>query len=753
MNPERHKRITEVFLGACDLGEDEQQAFLDENCRDDAELRAEVESLLEHHRMHTISTQPYSALDTAATPQTPIRTSVSRNPLAATSAGERRRALTAAGIVMLAVVIVGFWVCRRVQSAIRDDLQSQLQLVLDANINAFQHWVEEQETALKSWAGNGEVRELVVELTQIDRTSPEPLLESPARKELMSALQPIMDEDEDRYVGVLSRDGICLAHTLEKLVGAEVAPDGGVYLRRVMLGETVFAKPAKGAMFVAGFPVRNGDPTMAVGTPVRDERGQIVAALAFAYAADEEFTELLSTARIGATGETYAFDKDGILLSNVNKPEELSTLGVLEPHQRPLLNLRIADPGADLTAGYQAKTRLALRPLTTMAASAVAREDDEHLEGYRNYRGVRVIGAWKWLPDHEFAVGTEVEYGEAYEPLMDVINAFWVLSGVVALLAAATTISTVWALALRQQVNRVKKLGQYTLEKLVGKGGMGQVYQAKHALLRRPTAIKLLNGEQADPVTVARFEQEVQLTSQLTHPNTIQVYDYGVGSDGTFYYAMEFLDGLNLLQLIQIEGSLPLGRIIHILRQTCGSLKEAHDMGLIHRDIKPANIMICRRGGMSDFVKLLDFGLAKSVRPGSSVKLTQTHHIGGTPRYIAPERITGAEDVNAQSDLYSLGAVAYFLTTGREIFAGASAAQVICQATMVEPPRPSDVTSLDIPRELDDLVIQCLAHRPDDRPSGVDAVLRVLDKLAETEKWEPSDADAWWRERWPLAPS
>ena len=751
MNSSRHKQITETFLGACDLGEEELQAFLDKNCGDDVELRSEVESLLKHHRLHTVSTRPVSDAKSAAPPRTPALHRISRNPLAATSTGERRRSLLAAGIVMLALAIVGFWVCRRVHSALQDDLQNQLQLVLDANVNALEHWVTEQQTELKSWARNQEVRELIIQLTEIDRPSQKQLLESTAREKLMSLLKPIIDEDEDRYVGVLRRDGICLTHTNDDLVGAEVAPDREFYLGRLRLGETVFAKPSKRAMYVVGFPVQSGDPVMAVATPVRDDNGQVVAALAFAYAADEEFTELLSTAHLGNTGETYAFDKDGILLSNVNDPEELSTLKLLEPQQGPLLNLRIADPGVDLTAGYQSKTRLPLRPLTMMAASAVAMENDVHLDGYRNYRGIWVIGAWRWLPEYEFAVGTEIEYGEAYAPLRYVINAFWVLFGVVAVLAVATTVSTAWILDLRKQVNQVRQLGQYTLEKLIGQGGMGQVYKARHALLRRPTAIKLLNGKQADSVTVARFEQEVQLTSQLTHPNTIQVYDYGAASEDTFYYAMEYLDGLNLMQLIQIERSLPLARAIHILRQTCGSLKEAHDLGLIHRDIKPANIMICCRGGMSDVVKLLDFGLAKSIRPESSAKLTQAHHIGGTPRYIAPERIAGVEEVNAQSDLYSLGAVAYFLITGQEIFPDASAAQIVCQTGTVDPPRPSEVTSIDIPRELDDLVARCLARRPNDRPPGVGAILQVLDKLAETEKWEPADADSWWHERWPLA--
>ena len=201
----------------------------------------------------------------------------------------------------------------------------------------------------------------------------------------------------------------------------------------------------------------------------------------------------------------------------------------------------------------------------------------------------------------------------------------------------AALASSFSAARLHREVSQARRVGQYTLQKRIGGGGMGQVYLARHALLKRPTAIKLLRPDQTSPLTIARFEREVQLTSQLTHPNTIEIFDFGRTPEGLFYYAMEYLPGLTLAELVRQEGPLPAERVICILRQVCGSLKEAHAVGLIHRDIKPQNIMLCERGGQWDFVKVLDFGLVKQLPDGHAPQLTADQQVSGTPLYIAPE--------------------------------------------------------------------------------------------------------------------
>ena len=299
---------------------------------------------------------------------------------------------------------------------------------------------------------------------------------------------------------------------------------------------------------------------------------------------------------------------------------------------------------------------------------------------------------------------------------------------------------------LRREVHAALRFGQYTLVEKLGEGGMGVVYRARHALLRRPTAIKLLLPEKKSDEDIARFEREVQLTSQLTHPNTIAVYDYGRTPEGIFYYVMEFLDGVALEDLVANDGPLPAQRVVSILTQVCGALEEAHGRGLVHRDVKPANLMLTDRGGIPDFVKVLDFGLLKeNVREGSSS--APGTPLLGTPLYISPEAIlTGI--VDSRADLYSLGAVAYFLLTGRTVFEGPSLVEVCAQHLTRPPVPPSERTSASIPASLEALILRCLEKKPEDRPPTAAALIAELRLIeAEIGAFGEEAARRWWRER------
>src|SRR5262249_51653920 len=234
------------------------------------------------------------------------------------------------------------------------------------------------------------------------------------------------------------------------------------------------------------------------------------------------------------------------------------------------------------------------------------------------------------------------------------------LWGAVAVASASMTSRILFR--LRTEVADARKLGQYTLQQEIGHGAMGVVYRASHALLRRETAIKLLAPARNSETDLRRFEREVQATARLTHPNTVAIYDFGRSPDGVFYYAMEYIDGLSLDQLVRVHGPQPPERVIHILRQACGALDEAHRVGLIHRDIKPANVMACVRGGVADVVKVLDFGLVKP--PAGDVTQSAANVPMGTPLYMSPEAIENPAAVDGRSDLYALGATGYFLLTG-----------------------------------------------------------------------------------------
>ncbi len=277
---------------------------------------------------------------------------------------------------------------------------------------------------------------------------------------------------------------------------------------------------------------------------------------------------------------------------------------------------------------------------------------------------------------------------------------------------------------------------------------MGEVYLARHALLKRPTAVKLLRPEQMNSQSLARFEREVQIVGQLSHPNTIAVYDYGRTPEGIFYYAMEYVDGLTLDQLTRREGPVPPARVIHILRSVCLSLREAHERGLVHRDIKPQNVMLTRRGGEDDVIKVLDFGLVTNVDAGAATKLTRTMGVIGTPLYIAPERLREPRNNDPRSDLYAVGAVGYHLLTARDLFEDVSEVDVYHHVLNTTPPRVREWIDT-IPQGLDELVADCLAKAVDDRPPDAQAVIDRLDHLELS--WTQSEAVAWWERQKPRA--
>jgi len=291
-----------------------------------------------------------------------------------------------------------------------------------------------------------------------------------------------------------------------------------------------------------------------------------------------------------------------------------------------------------------------------------------------------------------------------------------------------------------------QQVGPYTLDEKIGEGGMGVVYRAHHELLKRPTAIKLLPSERAKGRDAERFEREVQLTSTLTHPNTISVYDFGRTADGTFYYAMEYLEGLDLQALVDQAGPQPPARVAHLLAQLCGALGEAHGVGLLHRDVKPANVFLCQRGGMRDVVKVLDFGLIKEFGPlAGNGPRTEVGAIVGTPTYMPPEAVSAPEQMDGRSDLYAVGALGYFLLTGAPPFSGKTVLEVCCQHLHSDPVPPSKRIHAAIPAELEQLILSCLAKAPEARPRDARALQSALLPLAST--WTQEKAEAWWDER------
>jgi CHASE1-domain containing sensor protein len=359
-------------------------------------------------------------------------------------------------------------------------------------------------------------------------------------------------------------------------------------------------------------------------------------------------------------------------------------------------------------------------------------------EGEATWEHVATIGGRRWA----FRVGDRAGLARAAGSGMTTFALGLVLSALCAALAFALRS----ARYLRRQVAACQRLGQYTLGEKLGEGGMGAVYRAQHAMLRRPTAIKLLAPGRTTAATLARFESEVRLTSSLGHPNTVVVYDYGHSPDGVFYYAMEYIDGITLQTLVDADGAQPVARVVHILVQVCSALAEAHGIGLVHRDVKPSNIMLCNRGGIADFVKVLDFGLAKDLSGARDPRVSQSATLIGTPLYVSPELVTGQTEIDGRVDLYAVGAVAYFLLTGTPVFTGATTFEVCAKHLSAPPEPPSERLGRPLPAALEALVMQCLAKTAAGRPANAEALAEALRKL-DVGTWDLARARAWWTAR------
>ena len=656
-------------------------------------------------------------------------------------------------VVMLSAI--GLGVRMAIESTMKEKLRSELQTLLSVEMAMLEAWIQAQSTQAELLANDARIRERVYTLLAAREPGAESLPEAASaeiHKQLQKDLAPFLNSHNYFGYVVTDKSKRILSSSTAELIGRENVPEYDAFLTRALEGTTMVSPPFKSTVSVKDENGRaqTGVATMFVCAPVRDPSFQVVGALALRIRPELEFTRILQLGRIGESGETYAFDKAGTMVSNSRFDEMLILSGLLPDAEdaQSLLHIQIRDPQGNVTTGHRPKVRRSELPLTLMAAAATAGQPGVNVDGYRDYRGVPVIGAWTWLPRHELGVTTEIDVAEAFRPLAILQWTFWIMFGLLILSASAIFVFTIIVARMQREARKAaveaQQLGQYTLERKLGKGAMGVVYRGYHAMLRRPTAIKMLDIDKVNNDSVQRFEREVQITCQLNHPNTIAIYDYGRTPEGVFYYAMEYLDGVSLQALVERYGPLPEARVIHILLQICGSLQEAHSMGLVHRDIKPANIMLNRRGGEPDVIKVLDFGLVKAVDNDRQAGLTSDRSLTGTPLYMSPEAIQSPETVDPRSDLYAVGAVGYFLLTGQTVFDSDSIVELCQKHLTALPESPSQRLGAVISRELEDALLACLEKSPFKRPPTARELAKRLLRCATARAWSPEEADAWW---------
>lgn len=667
-------------------------------------------------------------------------------------------------IAVVLLAAVGYGIRTAIERTMKENLRSQLDTLLNVERSMLETWLKVQESNAEALANDQHIRTAVAEILAAvqppivaDDVPPgEPPAATVARPapaalqaRLAQELGPGMSAHQFVSFFVVDKLRYTVSSTDVELLGQTI-PEYESFLTRALEGQPSASPPFPSVVSVKDDRgrARTGVPTMFVCAPIRDANFQVVAALALRVRPEREFTRILQLGRIGKTGETYAIDKTGLMVSNSRFDEELILLGLLPDRADAysILNVSVRDPGGNLTRGFRPRVRRAELPLTKIAAAAVAGTSGVLMEGYNDYRGCPSVGAYTWLPKYEMGLITEINIDEAFRPLTILRRAFFSLLGLLALSSAAIFIFTLVVARLQREAQKAvieaKHLGQYRLEGRLGSGAMGVIYKGHHAMLRRPTAIKMLNVERVSEGSMKCFEREVQITCKLNNPNTVAIYDYGRTPEGVFYYAMEYLDGIDLQALVDRYGPQPEGRVIRILKQICGSLFEAHSLGLVHRDVKPANIMLNRRGGEPDVVKVLDFGLVKALDDAKQAR--QAGGLSGTPLYMSPEAIQTPDLVDARSDLYAVGAIGYFLITGQPVFHATSLAE-LCQKHVEDlPDAPSKRLGRTISAELESALLACLEKSRAKRPQTARDLAALLDRAPTAGSWTLDDAEAWW---------
>lgn len=681
----RYRLLSEHFQACVDLPDPEREEYLSSPHIDDPLLREELRSLLRYHD------RPPEPLPPPASGTR--RSSDRRNAL-------RRRLpvllLAVSGLLLL--LTVRSWCLDRLEGWLKAERVRGLQDLLAVRVAAIREWTAEAEARVRE-------------------TLDDPALAAAAGARDTAALEDRLA----RTPGDLAEHGVLVIDPSGTVLCARPDVDAGAALGLLRPGHVGMSRPGPDRLLGLRLDPGGPAPVLVGGGPIRDANGRTVA---FGVLLSSPRRGLYERMAVDGPAQVLAFDERGLLLNDV--------AGL------PALRTRLRDPGRLLKDG-EPDPEADRRPPTRMCLSATGGQRGTDAAGYRDHRGRTVVGAWEWLPDLDMGIALEQDVETALAPLRPVRSGFAVLLSGQALLAGA--LAVVWAAGRRTK--RPSAFGFYAVERPLGHGGMGDVFLATHTVLKRPAALKVLRMPAADAEAGTRFRREARLTARLAHPNAIQIFDYGETDDGRLYYAMEHVEGLTLAQLVALEGALPVPRALHLLRQVCGALEEAHAIHLLHRDLKPSNVMVGRKGGLGDIVKVLDFGIASSLC-GPDGDSTRTMRLVGTPAYIAPERIRRPQQMDYRSDVYAFGGLAFNLLTGRSPFEGPGPTEIIYQILVSPRPLPSTLRGQPLPEPLERLVVDCLAVEPAARPGSMREIAEILKTVETPEAWSADDARAWW---------
>ncbi len=664
----------------------------------------------------------------------------------AASALYRGWARFALGFAML-LVAGGVAVDVATRAEMRRDQAKHLAMLHDANLVALRTWFDSREEFAMLWTTDEEVRAQIVRLVDGEaEASPEELRHAPELAAIRADLGRACAVAGCSGFDVLDRRGRILAASDDRRLGAYVELEARPLLAQALDGHAVATPPVTRVVDATHGPdlTEPIESAMFTASPVRAADERVVAVLVFRIPSRERLERLLQwDPSRQRPAETYAFDSRGVFLTEPRYVDELRARGVLGAADGARFRLEARAPPADLRDRRRSVGPWLSLPLARPVAEAVSGRSGSDVAGYRSYHGRMCIGSWSWLPEHRVGVVTEMELAEEMSALAVPRLGWMAAVAMVVLSAASALVSARLFSQVGKRLAAAESAGQYRLVAPIGEGGSSTVYLGRHRFLRRPTAVKVLSPQLVTAADRARFEREVQVTARLRHPNTVQVYDFGATKEGGFYYAMELVPGLALDQLVERFGPQADGRVANILAQVCGSLGEAHALGFVHRDVKPSNVRLADQGGVPDFVKVLDFGLAREFERGGSGSFSLAGMVG-TPAFMPPEAFIDPKAFGPSGDLYSVGAVGYFLLTATPPSSVENVFRLMEAQRLVPVVPPSDRLGRRVDPVLEELLMRCLEFAADRRPSSARGLAASFAACPSRVSWTVGDARGWW---------
>ena len=806
MDAARYERVRELFLAAEELPPEQQEAFLKIQTGKDTELFEEVYSLLEEHDAEFAKLEGESAVPVTAPPMSQSTTvfPVAQKPLKRSgdttrqgdsanatqeSSGKKKKAgITQHGAqrthasprysdsapskrapntllwgdrarrtrrqnsgwlwlaAILPTALIGWWTYRQVESTMEQSVRNELSVVSNYVAFASDQFMNDKAQLVESWSRQSAIRNAIVELVamQENGATTQELREANYGRQIMAQLQSLSGFEEVKFV-VWDDSYKTLASWLPggEDIGNPVHPSGAANLARVMSGQTVLFGPERLLENTEGFIPETSSPVMAIIVPIHDQDDKIVAAmLVRGIGMFEEFSRMFIAKAAGL--DAYAVNDDGIMITESPLAISMATQAQLDAESDEIAGLfRVADPGFELDRTNVSQVDRRICPLTISVAGATSGDSNVQTKPYANYLGQQVVGAWRW--DRRWNVGVIIEQNAetAYDAARIVRFGFLLLGTLLSLTAFA--VASRIARTSTAERAAVHPLSRYEVLGELGSGGMGMVLLAKHKQLGRETALKILRGDRHNKEDRLRFDREAKLAASLSNPHSVMIYDYGRSEEGEAFCVMEFLRGLTLQQVVARSGHQPIGRVLFIVSQICDALIEAHSTNLLHRDIKPQNIMLSLDASVGDWAVVFDYGLAKPLEPDGGVYQTSETIWSGTPMYMAPERFRAPSEMDPRSDIYSVGCVIYYLLSGRPPFVESEPESMFAQIIGEQPISISLHRNEEIPEEVNDVVMKCMAKDANDRYASIKELSRVVDQLRVNYPWNVDEARVWWK--------